>query len=447
MPARRFSFLARKYAMMTRVRFRSLLSAILILAVVAQLSAARAAELLPQNVAARYGLKRSWFNQVSAAHASGVISHMNLDRGTLLVQTRFNRVVALDPETGRVFWSTQVGPQHRAATEPASNDAHVAVINGSMLYVLDRATGAELWHKQVGGTPGAGPALTPTHVFVPMLTGMMEAYDLVKGAKQTPWVYKSAGRVLGSPMSTTASVSWTTEKGYLYVADPNGKGIRYRLETGDIIHARPTHWSPQLFAGSTNGYVYALRESDGKIDWKFTVGDAIFASPIAIEDRIFVISERAGMFCLDSATGAQLWLAPGIKQFLARSPKRVYGCDQVGRMAILDAASGVRLGSMPLPTDGLKLANNESDRIYLASESGVVECLHELALVNPVIYTPPAPPEDNAEAKSRMPRDKGDKPKSAPAESTIEERADDAPAAMEDKADAPAAADEDDPFK
>jgi hypothetical protein len=247
-------------------------------------------------------------------------------------------------------------------------------------------------------------------------------------------------------MTTETSVSWTTEKGYLYVADPEAKGIRYRLETRDIIHGRPAHWSPKLYAGSTDGYVYALRESDGKIDWKFTVGDAIFMSPIAIDDRIFVISEHAGMFCLDSKTGAQQWLAPSVRQFIARTPTRVYGCDQLGRLAILDAASGVRLASMPLPHGSIKLANNESDRIYLASESGIVECLHEMALVNPIAYAPPAAEAPDAAAKSRLSGKRG-KAEAAAADSTAEEPATDMPAAREDKPEEPAAADEDDPFK
>lgn len=406
-----------------------------------------AADLLPQNMAARYGLKRAWFNQAAATHASGALSYMNLDRGTLLVQTRFNRVVALDPETGRARWSAQVGPQHRAGTEPASDDRHVVVINGSTLYVLDRTTGAEIWRKPVGGTPGAGPALTSTHVFVPMITGLIEAYDLEKGAKQTPWVYKSAGRVLAPPMTTAASVSWTTEQGYFYVADPHAKGIRYRLETGNTIRARPAHWSPLVFAGSTDGYVYAVREAYGKIRWKFTVGDAIYTSPIAIEDKVFVVSELAGMFCLDAKDGSKRWLAPGVKQFLATSPTRVYCLDHVGRMAILDVATGGRLASMPLPGGGIKLANNETDRIYLATDTGVVECLHEIGLTSPLAYVPPEPEDPDADTKARHPGSRGEKSAEEPAESVMEEPADNAPAAMEDNAEAPAAADEDDPFK
>ncbi len=174
-------------------------------------------------------------------------------------------LTGLDAETGRSLWSVQVGKPEHLNSEPAANEKVVAVINGSMLYALDRATGHILWNKQVTGTPGAGPGVSETLIFVPMINGLIEGYELELGAKQKPWIYKSAGRVLVSPMVTPQTISWTTEKGYFYVADPASLGIRYRLETRAAIQSRPAYWTPDLFACSTDGSVYAVNETTGKI--------------------------------------------------------------------------------------------------------------------------------------------------------------------------------------
>ena len=73
-------------------------------------SVGRAAGLIDRNAAARFGMTRAWFTQVGSPRATGGISHVTYDHGTLLVQTTRGLLTALDAETGRILWSTQVGP-------------------------------------------------------------------------------------------------------------------------------------------------------------------------------------------------------------------------------------------------------------------------------------------------------------------------------------------------
>jgi hypothetical protein len=159
------------------------------------------------------------------------------------------------------------------------------------------------------------------------------------------------------------------------------------------------------------------------------------------------------MFCLDEKTAAPLWQSPKIAQFIATSPTRVYAADQVGRLLILDAKSGVRLASMPLEGISIKLINRQSDRIYLANEAGVVQCFREEDLKSPVVYTPPKPVV--AEVKEAPKGEKKAKPAAEAQDdaSMDEPAAEDAtdadnPEAMEnEKPDAPADDAEADPFK
>lgn len=409
--------------------------------------------LIERNSVARLGLTRAWYAQVGAPRSSGSIAHLNFDRGSLLVQTTRNTVALLDGETGRTLWATQVGPSDRVSTEPDANEEFVAVVNGSVLYVLDRSTGHLLWQRTMGGVPGAGPAVTNTHAFVPMVNGRMEGYDLKLGAKQTPWNYKSAGRMTVPPVASAQSVCWTTRQGYFYVADPNAEGIRYRLETGAAIESRPACWSPHVFAGSTDGFLYSLNELSGRLEWKFPVGDAIYGSPVAIDDKVFVVSEFAGLYCLDSKLGEPLWLAPGITHFVSMSPARVYATDRGGRLVALDARSGTRMGSMSLAGTALKLPNGQSDRLYLASNSSVVQCLREIALKSPVMHIPPAAVDKAQQIKDKT--SPGERPSEAPMDEPAAPDADDSsePAMSDDAlseempAENPTDDDADNPFK
>jgi hypothetical protein len=409
--------------------------------------------LIERNAAARLGLVRAWYAQVGAPRATGTIAHLSYDHGILLAQSTRGLITAIEAETGRTLWSTQAGPPDHMCTEAHANAEFVAVVNGSVLYVLDRAHGNIVWQKQLGGAPGAGPGVTATHAFVPMVSGRVEGYDLAKGAKQTPWIYKSAGRILVPPLATAESVSWTTEKGYFYVADPSGDGIRYRLETRDAIHAQPAYWTPNMYAGSTDGYIYAVNAERGQIAWKYALGDAVYSPPVAIQGKLFVVSQLGGLHCLDTTRGELLWTAPGVTQFMALSPSRIYASDRMGRLAVLSAATGTRMGAMPLSGISQKLANTQSDRIFLATDNCVVQCLRETALKTPVAYL--APPPEKAEVKrgTAAPKEEAaEEPSEQPAEQTPaaeepgeEMPAEEMPAETDPPAEAPA--DEDSPFK
>jgi outer membrane protein assembly factor BamB len=282
-------------------------------------------------------------------------------------------------------------------------------------------------------------------VFVPMVNGRIEGYKLEAGAKQSPWIYRSAGHVLTPLVVTHEAVCWTTNKGYLYVLDPKTLSIRYRLETRGAIHSRPAYWTPNIYACSADGCVYAVNEASGRIVWKYSVGDAIYESPVAINDRVFVVSVLGGMVCLDAKAGEPIWECPQIAQFVSLSPSRVYAIDRIGRMVILDAKTGTRLTSVPLNGVTLKLSNNECDRIYLANDANVVQCLREIDLKSPLAYIPPEP--EKVEVQIKKPEKKA---KAESADDSAEEPAagdEDNPAMEAETPDASAEGDESDPFK
>ncbi len=376
-----------------RPAFRLTLFAISLVNVIGTLAigtSASAEGLIPQTTASRYGLTRAWYAQVGSPQATGRIEYLNYDEGMLLAQSSQGLLTAMNAETGRTLWNTQIGSRNGAPTEPAANDKFVVVLNGSTLYVIDRKDGGILWNKQVRGAPGAGPGVTATHAFVPMTTGLIEGFDLEAGVKQTPWNYQSTGRVLVPPMTTPLSVSWTTERGYFYVADPSAAGIKYRLESRGAIHSRPAAWSPMVYATSIDGLVYAINEIKGDIKWKFPVGEAIYKQPVALADRVFVVPELGGMYCLNAENGDLMWHVPGIQQFVSASPSRIYASDSLGRLAMLDAETGALVGTMPTSALSTKLVNSSSDRIFLFDDACVVQCLHETQLAAPAIHRQPA---------------------------------------------------------
>ena len=294
-------------------------------------------------------------------------------------------VQAIEGETGRTRWSTRIGNPRYPTDAPGANDDFVAVINGTTLYVLDQSTGSIVWQRQTRGAPGAGPAVSDERVFVPMVGGTIEAY-VVDDGRQPPWVYKARGRSVVQPVVAGTGVAWPTDKGDLYVAEANLTGIRYRLETTRPIVARPTHLPPnRIIVVSTDGYVYCIHESSGGLVWRFSAGEPIIKSAVVIDDAVFVVTDDDNLFRLSAATGLEQWWAPRIREVISASKSRLYCLGDTGRTTIFDMQTGGRLGSLSTELLDVQMVNYQTDRIFLGSSTGVIQCLREVEAEWPTI--------------------------------------------------------------
>jgi len=118
--------------------------------------------------------------------------------------------------------------------------------------------------------------------------------------------------------------------------------------------------------------------------WRFPTGEPIVEPPVVVNEHVYVAVQPGGMYCLELKTGAEAWFAPAIKQFLAASRRRVYASDTLGRIAVLDMKTGMQRDVMPVPRSPIRLRNADTDRIYLASSPGLIQCLHEVENPQPI---------------------------------------------------------------
>jgi hypothetical protein len=104
------------------------------------------------------------------------------------------------------------------------------------------------------------------------------------------------------------------------------------------------------------------------------------------------------MHCLSTENGEQLWQAGRVERFVAASPERVYGMDRWSNMYILDRATGALRARVSSRGSTMPLVNQQTDRLYLASPTGLVQCLHEIGIEEPIQYIAPPLPEKLDEA-------------------------------------------------
>jgi hypothetical protein len=317
---------------------------------------------------------------------------------TLFASTMAGMVHAIDGETGRTRWSAQYGKLGHPTLSVASNDEVVAVINGMRLYVANRDDGKLIFEKLLNGVPGAGAALSDEMVFVPTLSGFVEAYQLKDPDETTVTLYNTAGKIEVRPTVSSSTVSWPTSDGKVYTANANTVGIRTRRELGDNIQAPTVVHPPNLlFAAAADGFVECLDELRLTPIWRFSTGEAVLHPLVIAGGDLYIVTESGGMYRVDPKTGNEYWWSPGVTQFISASQERVYCADEFGRLSILDRSTGGQLGLLPTQAADVKLINPHTDRIFLGSRTGLLQCLHESALDRPLVHFPepkkkPPPP-------------------------------------------------------
>ena len=378
-------------------------------------------QLVSQQLAGQQGLERAWFSRVELDAARNHVVRWILDNDQLLIVTSAGVVQAMDANTGRTMWVTAIGNPDFPSLGPDANDQYVGLVNGSTLYVLDRRNGKPLIERRVGGAPGAGPALTQQYAFVPLVSGRVEAYPL-DDEQGAPWFYQSFGRTLVNPTATSHGVVWSSDEGNLYLAQTSKPVVRYRVETPTEFLAPAAYRGDMIYVISVLGDMYAVDEQNGSRRWKYATGYPTDRAPAVVGDLVFVTSEQPALHCVDADKGFGHWEAEGVAQFAAASDKYVYGVDPYENIIVLDIATGNRVGSIPTGGSCTALVNQQTDRLYLLSDTGSVQCMHEVGRSEPLYH------ESKPAAAVEEPKPASGGPESSEGRSTQEESATPQPA-------------------
>jgi hypothetical protein len=342
-------------------------------------------------------LERAWFTHLHVGGGRSPIVDIKFDAGTLFVQTGIATTHAIDGETGRTLWVADVGSPSHPSLPLGVSESHVALINGTTLYVLDRAIGQVLFTRSIRGVPTMGAALTEEAVFVPTTAGQVETYSIREDDHHNLANLRLEGRNLTQPAVSFLGVAVGTDRGDLGLANLSGTSVLFRKPTNFAIVASPAAWGSRVFAGNTGGLLYLFDDVGGEERWSFAAGSPITQPPVPFAESVYVLCEDMRLFRVSVETGREEWAAPNVRHFLATSPTRVYAIDRFGRLAVLNAKTGALLDRVSMPPFAFPVTNNDTDQIFLATSTGLIQALHEVELTERLHYLPPkteAPPAE-----------------------------------------------------
>lgn len=203
------------------------------------------------------------------------------------------------------------------------------------------------------------------------------------------WAFRLADQVTDFPaMYSGEQISMLSTDGSLVSVNRYDEGARveqFEFKTTGRTPGGPGQHGAMAYLGSDDFNLYAVNMKGGSLAWRYVSGAPILRKPDVNDDSIFISPERVGLRKIDRIGGREVWTNRDAQRFLATNNTYVYALDNVGKFFVLDARRGTTMASYDLSDWRITVANEYTDRIYLAANDGQILCLRHRDLVKPLV--------------------------------------------------------------
>jgi hypothetical protein len=215
------------------------------------------------------------------------------------------------------------------------------------------------------------------------------------------WDYSAESRIEMTPLLTPGLVLLGGYTGTMYALNKFDGRALYRFAAGPPLTAQLGQYDLIAYIASQDYTVYGLDIVPGRTLWRFAGGGPILAKPAVDDDNVYVTPEGVGLYRLGRERGDIIWRKTNAERFLSSNKKFVYSTDRHGRLLVIDRDTGTQLGLLEEARDFVvPIINEFTDRIYLASNDGLLISMHDRAYPKPIVMKKlPANPDPAAVRK------------------------------------------------
>jgi len=443
--------------MIARIHFRARLSLLLLAVVSTAVVPTRAfgqsclaGTAADEFTADAAGLKREWILQLPYVASGYRLDQVVAGDGLVVAQTSDGTVHAVQdtpwgessppvgaPQPGSLLWSQRIGTDGGPTTRAGIGPDLVVVPHGRGIAGLERSNGHPRWQEPFDQTASAGAAVIGNWAYVPGSTGTINRFAVNplrhpveitkaddKGAaaksgkkaanKKTkpkrqrqeslaPIRLHAGGsnKVESAAIPLAAGVLWCTSDGLLVTLQPSEldwRRLEFSLENPPA--GSPVVRDRSVFASTTSGDLARIElpvnNKELQLAWHTVLPGPAFSGPFLSGDTIVVSLGDLGIAAYSAETGSELWHSCLTGTILAVGGGRVWLVDELGKLSGFDLADGTPRERLCLGPFTLPVVNNRSERLLLASPSGMLVSLSPRATGTPT-------PADASEAAATSP--------------------------------------------
>ncbi len=369
--------------------------------------------LIPSRTALeRLGLERQWFGVIPLVETERLLK-ISLTGDLMFAQTSYAMVHAFDAESGRLLWSSQLGDRTGFARGVASNSFAVFVSNADTFYALDKGTGRMIWKVDLGTVPTSSPACDEDRAMLGLTTGKLYAYNLkskdakgnesILSSPTNAWNWQTGGPMKTRPLPALNVVAFGSTDKKAYVAMAAEPTPLFRLATGGPIGEGLGGFGTRtLLVPSGDNNLYAVDLFTSNVLWTFPSGAPIDQEPMVADQEVFIVNTAGNFSSLDPETGTPRWTTStqggrlisvsGSKIYLRAYTLDLFMVDRkTGRTLVNPSEVKLRAG-LNIRDFDQEVVNRFNDRLYIATDSGMIVCMREAAQRQPRLLRDPKAP-------------------------------------------------------
>jgi len=225
-----------------------------------------------------------------------VLSSAALAEGMVYFGSDDRNLYALDAQSGQKKWSFATGGMIRSTPAVAAGRVYFGSYDG-FIYALDAQSGELKWKFETKGE---------RHFEALGLHGMKPSTQTIPDF----WDCFQSSPVLGEGMLYVGSGD-----GFLYALNADTGELRWKFETGDVVHSSPALVGGVIYFGSWDTYLYALDAKSGAEIWRFKTGEdagthnrtGIQSSPTVLDGTVYFGCRDFNFYAVDAASGKEKW--------------------------------------------------------------------------------------------------------------------------------------------
>jgi outer membrane protein assembly factor BamB len=273
------------------------------------------------------------------------------------------------------------------------------------VYAVNAKTGEQVWKTRTGGRVVSSPAVVDGRLYIESFDSNLYSIDAKTG--EVKWKFKTAGEhrftarhlhggepaaelmadpfdfYLSSPVVSQGLVYFGSGDGNVYAVQAATGELKWKFQTGDVVHASPALADGVLYIGSWDTFFYAIDAATGKEKWRYKTGEdheiynqvGIQSSAVVANGVVYFGCRDSNVYALDAATGAERWKFNNKGSWVISTPivhagKLYFTTSDSGTFQALHADSGLPVYSLKLKWPMFSSPSIAGSVLYIGSHSG-----------------------------------------------------------------------------
>jgi outer membrane protein assembly factor BamB len=308
------------------------------------------------------------------------------------------------PQFSKIKWKFHTGGRLISSPAVANGMVYVGSTDGN-LYAVDLESGTQKWKFETKVRVPSSPAVSGGVVYFGSYDGKFYAVDAVSG--QLKWKFQTGGEkrftakhlhgiqpaaetmpdpfdfYLSSPAVWNGAVFFGSGDGGIYSLDVGSGTLKWKFQTGNVVHASPAIANGTLFIGSWDSFFYAIDTATGKEKWRFKTGEdpetsnqvGVQSSAAVMDNIVYFGCRDSNFYALDATTGEKKWAFNNKGSWVITSPavrdgKVYFATSDSGLFYVLDAKSGTPVFSLKFKWPMFSSPAIAATLLYMGSNDG-----------------------------------------------------------------------------